>query len=285
MDEMVCLNGAIVPRSHAMISVMDYGFLFGYGLFETMRSYDGKVFRLNRHFDRLQASASRLGISVNPPILERDVYLTMHANGLTSARVRLVVTIGEGSLTPDPRTCATPTTVIMAAPYHPFDPETYANGWSTIVSGIRRNSGSPLPGMKSSNFVESMLSKQEARAAGVDDALLLNDRGLVAEASSSNVFILSHGLLKTPRLGEGLLPGITRESVLQIASTLGIAAAEADISLPELRQATEIFLTNSMIEIMPVVRVAGQQVGDGSPGEVTLGLMQEYRHLVHTETE
>lgn len=285
MDEMVYLNGAIKPRAQATISVMDYGFLFGYGLFETMRAYSGKVFRLKEHMDRLGASASRLGISIDRPLLERGVYDILDANRLTSARVRLVATIGEGSLTPNPSTCSSPTTIIMSAEYHPYDSETYANGWNVSISRIRRNSGSPLPGMKSSNFLESILAKQEARAAGADDTLMVNDKGFLAEASSSNVFVLSHGMLKTPRLGDGLLPGVTRQLVLQIASNLGVPATEADILPGELGQATEVFLTNSMIEIMPVAKVAGERVGDGRPGAVTVRLMSAYMQQVRTETQ
>ncbi len=285
MDNIVFLNGSLIPLSKARVSIIDYGFLFGYGLFETMRAYKEKVFCLSQHLERLISSASTIGIPVNKEYLARAIYDTIRANHLTEARVRLVITTGEGTLTPDIGTCTTPTTIVIALSYHPYTRDIYNKGWRVIISKVRRNSKSPIPAMKSSNFLESMLVKQEARIAGMDDALMLNDRGYLAEASSSNVFIVTGGLLKTPRLGEGLLPGVTRKMVLDLAESLEIKSKEQDIATDELSDATEVFLTNSMIEIMPVVELAGKAVGDGKPGLITLKLMQAYKNRVKAGME
>ncbi|OGO36141.1 MAG: hypothetical protein A2147_08840 [Chloroflexi bacterium RBG_16_57_8] len=286
MTDTVYINGKLVLLEQARASVMDYGFLFGYGLFETMRAYGGKVYRLDDHINRLTESAPKLGIEVERTALRKAVYDTLQANRLTDARIRLIVTIGEGSLTPDIATCTSPTVIVIAAPYHPHAPEVYNKGWRVIISAIRRNSQSPLPGLKSSNFLESMLVKQEVRNAGVDDALMLNDKGLVAEASSSNVFVVSGGGLTTPRVGGGLLPGVTRRLVLELAKHLpGVKSAEADIAVDGLSDADEVFLTNSMVEIMPVVEIGGRMIGDGKPGPITRRLMQAYKQRVLTETQ
>ena len=280
MSQVVYLNGSLVPLEQAKISVMDYGFLYGYGLFETMRAYNGKVFGLDRHLTRLGRSAEVLGINVDVTLLEKAVYETVRANGLSEARIRLIVTIGEGSVTPDPGTCARPTLVVIAVPYHAYSPEVYEKGWRVNISTIRRNSQSPLPNLKSSNFLESMLARQESRMAGLDDTLLLNDKGFLAEASSSNVFIVSGGVLKTPPRSSGLLPGVTREMALELAERLSIRSAETDIALDELMSADEVFLTNSMIEIMPVTTISGKAISTGTPGPVTRKLMQAYKELV-----
>lgn len=285
MDEITYLNGALIPLSEAKISILDYGFLFGYGLFETMRAYNGKIFCLGQHLERLISSASILGIYVQRDTLYKAIYDTIQANHLLDARVRLIITVGEGTLTPDVKTCTSPTIIVIAVPYHPSSPEVYSRGWRVIVSKIRRNSQSPIPGMKSANFLESMLVKQEARAAGVDDALMLNDKGYLSEASSSNVFIVSDDSLKTPRLGEGLLPGVARKIVFELAWKLGTHYTECNITPEDLNNSTEVFLTNSIREIMPVVEIAGKAVGDRKPGPITSKLIQAYKNKVKIDTE
>jgi branched-chain amino acid aminotransferase len=284
MKEMVYLNGTLVPRSEARISVMDYGFLFGYGLYETMRAYNGKVFRLDNHLNRLADSAKTLGIQVEIPTLRKAILDTIQANALTEARVRLTVSLGEGSLTPDPRTCTQPTVLVIAAKYTPHPQEEYRSGVKAIVSSIRRNSQSPIPAHKTTNVLESLLAHQEARTAGVDDAILVNDKGLLAEARSSNVFTVNHGILKTPKPGSGILNGVTRQIVIALAGQLGIRAVETDIELNELRNADEVFLTNAMIEILPLTILDGKPIGDGKPGAITRKLMTAYRDIVLKET-
>lgn len=280
MSEIVYLNGSLIPRSQAGISVLDYGFLYGFGLFETMRAYEGQVFRLDSHLNRLARSAKILGLPIGVTDLEDAVMATIQANQLGDARIRITVSIGEGSMVPDPSTCKQPTVLILAGDYHPYLEQIYQKGFRAVVSSIRRNSGSPLSRLKSANYLENMLAKQEARTAGVDEALCLNEKGLLAEASMSNIFLVDDGVLRTPGEESGVLPGVTREVVLELASRLGISTLEHDVRLDEIAEAQEAFLTNSLIEIMPLTEIAGRHVGSGRPGPVTRRLMADYKKLV-----
>ena len=282
MSEIVYLNGSLIPRSQASISALDYGFLYGFGLFETMRAYGGQVFRLDSHLNRLARSAEILGLPIETPDLKGAVMDTIQANKLSDARVRITVSIGEGEMTPDPSTCNKPTVLILAGHYEPYPEQVYEKGFRAIVSTIRRNSQSPLSRLKSANYLESILARQEARAAGVDEALCLNEKGLLAEASMSNIFLVADGILKTPGQESGILPGITRETILELALPLGINTLEHDIRLDELFQAQEAFLTNSLIEVMPLTEVDGKAIGSGRPGSLTKRLMAAYRKMVRT---
>jgi branched-chain amino acid aminotransferase len=284
MSVIVYLNGELIPMEQAKISAMDYGFLYGYGLFETMRAYNGRVFRLYRHLERLGGSMETLGIKSEGLALGDAVMQTLEANRLSDARVRLAVSIGEGGMTADQASCEKPTVLVTATAYTPLPESTYEKGYRAIYSKIRRNSRSPVSGLKSANYLESLLAKQEARKAGVDEAIFLNDKDLVAEASMSNIFMFRDGALKTPGKESGLLPGITREVVLEIASRSGIDAAEGSITTGELSNAREAFLTNSVMEIMPLVEVDGKAIGSGRLGPVTRDLMVAYRELVMSTT-
>jgi len=280
MSEIVYLNGSLIPLSQARISVLDYGFLYGFGLFETMRAYEGQVFRLYSHLSRLVRSAEILGLLIGVTDLKGAVMATIQANQLSDARIRITISIGEGSMVPDPDTCKQPTVLIMAGNYHPYPEQVYKKGFRAVVSSIRRNSQSPLSRLKSANYLENLLAKQEARKAGADEALCLNEKGLLAEASMSNIFLVADGVLKTPGQEGGILPGITREVLLELASQLGISTFEQDIRLEEVFQAQEAFLTNSLIEIMPLAEVDSKPVGSGKPGPVTRKLMANYKKLV-----
>jgi len=280
MSEIVYLNGCLIPRSQASISVLDYGFLYGYGLFETMRAYGGQVFRLDSHLSRLARSAEILGLPIGALELKGAVMDTIQANKLGDARIRITISMGEGGMVPDPSTCNKPTVLIIAGHYQPYPEQVYQKGFRAVVSSIRRNSQSPLSGLKSANYLENMLAKQEARAAGVDEALCLNEKGLLAEASMSNIFLVTDGILRTPGQESGILLGITRETILELASQLGINTIEQDIRLDELFRAQEAFLTNSLIEVMPLTEVDGKPIGSGRPGPVTQRLMADYRKLV-----
>ena len=283
MTEIVYLNGSLIPRNQASISALDYGFLYGYGLFETMRAYEGRVFRLDRHLSRLARSVEILGMSIQTAELEDAVMDTVRANKLSNARIRITISIGEGDMVPDPGTCEKPTVLITAADYQPFSQQVYQKGFRAVVSSICRNSQSLLSRLKSANYLESMLARQEARKAGVDEALCLNEKGFLAEASMSNVFLVDNGTLKTPGLGSGILPGITREAVLELAPQLGTNTLEQDIQLGELMNAEEAFLTNSLMEVMPLTEVDSKPVGSGIPGAVTVKLMATYKELVQRD--
>ena len=287
MEEMVYLNGSLLPRSQARLSPFDHGFLYGYGLYETMRAYSGQVFRLKQHLERLARSAEMLGLSsgLAQYDLGKAVYDTLEANGLKDARIRLTVSAGEGDMIPDPRTCTGPTVLVMAKALVPQPAEVYQRGYKVIVSRIRQNSQSPLAQIKSANNLNNILAKSEARAAVVADALFLNERAFLAEASSSNIFIVSRGVLLTPSLECGVLPGITRQVVLELALSLGTEVKEDNaLTVEVLLQADEAFLTNSIIEIMPLTGVDGQPVGSGKPGPITQTLIATYEDLVARET-
>lgn len=280
MSELVYLNGALIPRSQAVIPVTDYGFLYGFGLFETMRAYHGQVFRLDRHLRRLTRSAEILGLAEGIPDLTGAVRETIRVNRLSDARIRITVSIGEGGMVPDPGTCRKPTVLILAGPYQPYSEPVYERGFEVITSSIRRNSQSPLSRLKSANYLESLLAKQEAKKTGADEALCLNEKGLVAEASMSNIFLVCDGSLLTPKEDSGILPGITRETVLELADRLKIGFSERDISPEEAFQAEEAFLTNSLLEIMPLTKLDGQPIGSGRTGPVTQKLRAAYQKLV-----
>jgi branched-subunit amino acid aminotransferase/4-amino-4-deoxychorismate lyase len=214
--------------------------------------------------------------------LKSAVMATIQANQLGDARVRITISIGEGGIVPDPSTCDKPTVLILAGHYQPYPEQVYEKGFRAIVSSIRRNSQSPLSRLKSANYLESILARQEARAAGIDEALCLNEKGLLAEASMSNIFLVTNGILRTPGQESGILPGITREVVLELASPLGINTLEHDIRLDELFQAQEAFLTNSLMEIMPLTEIDGKPIGSGRPGPLTKRLAMAYKKLVMT---
>lgn len=287
MEEMVYLNGTLLPRSQARISPFDHGFLYGYGLYETMRAYSGRFFRLEQHLKRLARSAEMLGLAAELAKfdLEKAVYETIEANDLKNARVRLTVSVGEGDMIPDPRTCTGPTVLVMAKALIPQPPEVYQRGFKAIISRIRQNSQSPLSQIKSVNNLNNILAKSEARTAEVDDALFLNEQGFLAEASSSNIFIVSQGIFLTPSPESGALGGITRQVVLELAPSLGIVVREeCTISVEALLEADEAFLSNSIIEIMPLIEVDGQPIASGKPGLITQTLMAAYKDLVAKET-
>jgi branched-chain amino acid aminotransferase group I len=288
MEHVVYLNGALLPREQARVSPFDLGFLYGYGIFETMRAYSGRIFRLREHLDRLARSAAMLGIPVETDALERACYDVLRANDLANARVRLAVSMGEGQGTPDPPADPRPTVLISAASYTPPSGDAYRQGFGAIVSSIRRNSQSPLARVKSANYLDHLLARSEAKAAGADEALLLNESGLLCEGSTTNVFVVAQGSLMTPGDGSGCLPGITRSAVMELAPGLGIPAAEQDITLEGLMHAEEAFVTNSVLELMPLREVDGQPIGvrgeEGVASVVTERLVAAYRELVARET-
>jgi len=284
MEEIVYLNGKLMPRSQARVSVLDYGFLFGFGLYETIRAYHGKPFRLDNHIARMRFSANKLGILIKPAEIRQAVKDTVKANGFADTRIRITVSIGEGTITPNLTSCIEPTIAVLVTEYHPPAPEKYRDGFKVIVSNIRRNSLSPVTYMKSANTMEAMLARQQARTKGMDEALFLNEKGFLTEASGSNIFLVKDGNLITPRFETGILPGVTRIVVFELANQLGIKVKEKYVRLDELLQADEAFITNSLIEIVPVTGVGGKKIGKGKPGTITKKLMKAYKELVAKET-
>jgi branched-chain amino acid aminotransferase len=282
MEEIVYLDGSFLPRSEAKISPFDHGFLYGYGLFETMRAYNGHLPFLERHLARLEGSAQLLGLASGLAgfNLEGGCRETLRVNGLRDARLRLTVSGGEGEMVPDPSIRQRSTVLIVAQSYTPPPPETYEQGFRAVVASLRRNSQSPLSRVKSTNYLESLLARRQAKAAGADEAIFLNDRGFLAEASTSNIFLVVGGVLLTPPLDSGILPGITRQAVLDLAPPLGVTAKEQETKLKDLFEAEEAFLTNSLLEIMPLTGVEERPIGERKPGPVTSRLMAAYSKLV-----
>ena len=286
MEEIVYLNGDLIPRFRVKLSPFDHGFLYGYGLFETMRAYSGTIFRLDRHLARLHQSARVLSMTSRLAScdLGKACYDILEANKLAEARLRLTITAGEGDVIPNPDTCGDLTVFIVALKLVPLLPESYQSGFSAIMSSLRRNSQSPLSRLKSTCYLENVLARQEARANGADEAIILNEQGFVAEGSSSNIFLINGGMLVTPSVESGVLPGITREAVLQLAQSLGIEAVERRVEVDELVEAEEAFLTNSILEIMPLTRLNSKTVTSGKSGALTQRFMSAYRELVEKET-
>ena len=295
MAEIIYLNGHLVPYSKARLSPFDHGFLYGYGLFETMRAYNGCIFRLDRHLTRLRRSAEILGLAHNviaspspegseraaKQSLETACLQTLNANKLKDARLRLTVTAGEGDMTPDPTTCSGLTVLVTAKNLIPLPLEKYELGFKAVLSSVHRNSQSPLSRLKSTCYLDNILARMEAKAAGADEAILLNERGYLGEGSTSNIFLVSKGELITPSLESGVLPGITREAVLEIAQALNIRTEEREVELRELMEADEAFITNSILELMPLTWFDGKPIGTGKRGQLTKKLMVAYRKLVN----
>lgn len=286
MEETIFLNGELLPRSRARISPFDHGFLYGYGLYETIRSYDGSIFRLDRHLQRLRKSAELLGFDskLSTSDIEKACYDLLAVNKLADARIRITISAGTGDIVPDPQTSDRPTVFIVARKITPVPAEVYQRGYKVLISGYRRNSQSPLSQIKSTCCLENVLALQEAKAKGADDALLLNEKGMLAEGSTSNVFLVKDGTVITPTIKSGILPGITREAVLELAQSLGIETVQREVPSGEITIADELFRTSSILEIMPLTHVDGKPIGNGKSGPITGKIMSAYNELVNKET-
>ena len=285
MEQIVYVNGSLLPLSKARLSPLDSGFMYGCGLFETLRAYSGNVFRLQRHLDRLRRSSHLLGISlVDAPDLEKAVYDTLSANRLSDARIRITISGGELQTIPDLQNHQSPTIVITAGDYPGDAARTdQRRGYRAIISAIRRNTHSQVSAAKSLCYLDSLLARREAGVAGVNEAILMNERGFIAEGSTSNIFIVSADTLLTPGETSGILPGITRQVILEeLAPSLEIRTAFRDVSTDELAQADEAFLTNSIIEVVPLTEINGHAIGDGRPGKITNRLLGAYHRLVES---
>ena len=284
VTQLVYVNGEMVPRDEARISALDRGFLYGYGLYETVRSYGGRVFRLDRHLARLMGSAQYLGLAaqLDPVEMEKAIYMALEANEMEDARIRLTIGAGEGERGLSPPASGRVTTVVVVEKLA-VPARLYEVGVTAATVNTRRNSQSPLPAIKSLNFLEGLISHVEAEARGADEAIMLNDKGFLSEGSSSNLFLVVAGGLVTPSADSGILPGVTREAVLELARDLGIETVEGQIPPSELLRAEEVFLTTSVREVVPVVTVDGSPVGDGKPGPTSKRLLSCYRELVKRE--
>jgi len=285
LEEIVCLNGSLLPLSQVKVSPFDYGFLYGYGLFETMRAYSGHIFRLDKHLARLSHSSEYLGINLEKIAnIANDICGTLQANNLSDARVRVTVSGGEGEPGLGNLAFKNPTLLITTRKYTPHPNQTYAHGFKAIISHIRRNSHSPLSTIKSFNYLDNLLAQKEAMLANADEAILLNDQGLLAETSTGNLFIICGNTLITPSKDSGILPGITREAVLELAALMKIEVIEKEVTVEELFLADEIFYTNSVIELMPITQVDGKSIRSAKVGKITQRLIADYKLSVEKRT-
>ena len=286
MEGIVYLNGKLVPAEEAKLSPFDRGFLYGYGLFETMRSYNGRVFRLDRHLARLRRSAEMLALAskLEAYDLEQAIYDTLEANRLKDARIRLTVSAGIGERGLAPPSLGPLTVMVSAQKLDLPPPQVSRRGISAAIVSTRRNSLSPLSQIKATNYLDSFFALSQAMALGAEEAIMLNERGFIAECSTSNIFLVAKGQLLTPSVESGILPGITREAVLELARTLGIEALEGEIAVAQLFGAEEAFLTASVREIVPITSVDDRPIGSGRPGPVTKRLMAAYKELVEITT-
>ncbi len=279
----VYLNDRFVDRKQAVVSVFDHGFLYGDGIYETLRAYEGRIFQLAQHLTRLRRSADLIGLALPmseqawPPLLEEVI----RRNALHDAYVRITVSRGEGEPGLDPALCSRPTVIIMAQPLPRYPPAYYEEGVRVILSTVRRNPPAALdPQIKSLNFLNNILAKREAARAGAFDAVMLNLDGFLAECTASNLFFVHEGHLQTPALSCGILDGVTRGLVLRLAREHGLRVDEGTYEPSVLRSAEECFLTNTTMEVMPVQRVDGIPVGSGRPGPLTRQLQALFKDAV-----
>lgn len=282
MNMWIYLQDRFVSKAEATLSVFDHGLLYGDGLFETFRAYSGKIFNASRHLDRLSNGSKQLGLDLPPiDLLEKRLYETLNRNGLREAMLRLTVTRGEGEIGLDTDLCSRPQVIIIARPFSGYPAEQYAKGVSAAIVRIRRNAPKTVdPSLKTISFLNNVLAKKEAKERGAMEGIFLTLEGHLSEGTISNLFWVRHGKLRTPSLRTGILEGITRGVVLELAKKSGLKTEEGFYRPSELYHAEEAFLTSSGLEIMPLTRVDDRKIGQGRPGPTTDRLLQAFREAV-----
>jgi len=283
----IYVNGGFYPREKAVVSVFDHGYLYGDGIYETLRTYGGRVFKLKEHSERLARSAGKIHLRLpfDEAGLAAAVHQTLERNGLAvpdrDAYIRVTVSRGPGELGLDPELCPEPTAVIIAKEFGGYPPEMFERGIGVSVAKTRRNPpGSLDPAIKSTNFLNNILAKIEAKSAGAYEAIMLNQDGYVAEGTISNVFMVSGGKLLTPPEDAGILMGVTRGFVIGLAKGLGIPVKEELITPDGLAAADEVFITNTTMEVMPVTAIDGVKVGTGRVGDTVKRFRAAYTEEV-----
>ncbi len=280
------LNGRLVDEAEARIPVFDRGLLFGDGIFETMRSVAGRIFRLGRHLGRLERSARLIGLALPWQPARAGALLgeLLEANGLKEARIRLTITRGPGRPGDYLAAEGPPTVIATAAPFTPLGTGLYESGVRVAIADRRAVPGSAIDAsIKSISRLASVLARREARAKGAFEAILLDADGCLTEGTASNLFLVERGGLATPPVPAGGLPGITRETILELARSADLRAREEPLPAERLSAAEEAFLTNTSWEVLPVTRVDGRSIGEGRIGPVTLDLLARYRDLLRRE--
>jgi branched-chain amino acid aminotransferase len=287
VEQVVYIDGEFVPQAEAKVSVFDRGYLYGDGVFEGIRGYNGRIFRLDQHLERLYrgAKAIALEIPLTPEELKDVILETVRRNRLHECYVRAIVSRGQGDLGLDPRNCRAPATlVVIASTIALYRQEAYEHGLEIITCATRRNLPTAVnPEIKSLNYLNNILARIEVSRAGADEGLMLNHLGYVAEGTGDNVFVWSRGMLITPPAHTGILEGITRQVVLELAQEMELPAREDMLTLYEVYSADECFLTGTAAEIAPVSRVDGRIIGDGRPGPITKRLMAGFKEVTVSE--
>lgn len=286
MSRNIWLDGKIVDESDAKISVFDHGLLYGDGIFEGIRFYNGRVFRLTEHIERLYLSAKALLLKI-PWTLEEvceATLQTIRANNLNDGYIRLVVTRGIGDLGLNPYLCPNPSMFIIASGITLYPAELYENGLEVVTCSTRRPTPASLsPQVKSLNYLNNVMAKVEALKAGAKEGLMLNEQGYVAECTGDNVFVVKKGEVITPPVSDGSLDGITRQVIFELCSELGISIREMSMARYDIYTADESFLTGTAAETIPMVKLDEREIGDGKPGPISLRLIEAYRQKVRSE--
>jgi branched-chain amino acid aminotransferase len=281
----IYIDGKFYSERDAKVSVFDHGFLYGDGVFEGIRAYHGRVFKLKEHIDRLfySAKAILLEIPMTHEKMSRAVIEACRANKIRDGYIRLVVTRGVGTLGLNPRSCKNPSVIIIADKIQVYPPELYSRGMEIVTVPTVRNLHSAVnPAIKSLNYLNNILAKIEANNAGVEEAVMLNVEGFVSECTADNLFIVKNGELFTPPLSAGALYGITRQTVIELARQNGIKVSEPNLTRYDLFCADECFLCGTGAEIMPVIKIDNRVIGTGKPGTITRNLVSEYHALTET---
>ena len=284
--QQVYFDGELFDEADAKISVFDHGLLYGDGVFEGIRFYRGRVFKLKAHIDRLydSAKAIQLSISYSREKMTEAVMETIRANKLQDGYVRLLVTRGKGSLGLNPFLCPQASVIVIASTIALYDEEKYQQGLTVVTCGTRRPAPAALsPSVKSLNYLNNIMAKIEAIGAGAEEGVMLNEQGFVAECTGDNIFIVKEGKIYTPPVTAGGLNGITRRVVMDLAREEGFELLEQDLTRYELYTADEFFLSGTAAEVVPVATYDGRTIGtDGKPGPITLRLMEFFQELTRT---
>lgn len=282
MSLKVYINGQYYDKEDAKISVYDHGLLYGDGVFEGIRSYGGKVFRLKEHLDRLWDSAKAIWLTIpmTKEEMARAIEETLRINGIEDGYIRVVVTRGVGTLGLDPNRCSNPQVIIITDHISLYPKELYEKGLEIVtVSTVRNHPAALSPRIKSLNYLNNILAKIEGLQAGCIEALMLNHKGEVAECTGDNIFLVRRGELFTPPREAGILEGITRAAVIELAQEAGLKVHEVPLTKHDVYIADECFLTGTAAEIVPVVKVDSRPIGDGKPGPITRDLMERFHRL------
>jgi len=285
MDLVIYCNGKFVPKNEARTSIYDHGFLYGDGVFEGIRAYNGRIFRLDGHLDRMYDSAKAIDLKIplSKDEMKKAIIETLKRNKLDDAYIRPIVSRGDGDLGLDPRKCPKPNVFIITQEWGAMYGDLYEKGLTAITVGVRRNAPEALPpNIKSLNYLNNILAKIEANAKGGDEAIMFDVHGNLSEGSGDNIFVVKSGRIITPPTLNNLR-GITRAAAIELARKEGIEVSEVNMGLFDIYTADEVFVTGTAAEIAPITKIDGRLIADGKPGKITKKLMAAFKELTKTE--